>query len=165
MQGNTALTDHHVREAHPPDGPTIEAIIRGCGLFSPEEAEGFAASLPAYFEAAGEGGAHPEGLTWLLAEDCGAAYLSPEPGPGVWNLLFLGVLPQARRRGVATALVAEAERCLGGRGARMLLIDTSTSPAQAAARALYARLGYQAVGEVPDFWGPGDGKLTFRRAL
>ncbi|WP_196053687.1 GNAT family N-acetyltransferase [Paracoccus lichenicola] len=39
-------------------------------------------------------------------------YLAPEPGPGAWNLLFLGVRPEARRRGVARALVAEVERRL-----------------------------------------------------
>ena len=27
------------------------------------------------------------------------------------------------------------------------------------------RLGYERVGLIPDYWGPGDGKLTFRRAL
>ncbi len=47
----------------------------------------------------------------------------------------------------------------------MLLIDTSTEPPMAAARALYERLGYARVGLIPDHWGLGDGKLTFRRLL
>ena len=45
----------------------------------------------------------------------------------------------------------------------MLLIDTSTEPPMEAARALYSRLGYERVALIPDYWAPGDGKLTFRR--
>ncbi len=121
-----------VRDAHVSDMSAIEAVIRGIGLFTPEEADSFASSLPGHF--AGEA----EGRVWLLAgEGAGAAYLSPEPaGPGVWNLLFLGVRPEARRRGVARAVIAEVERRLREQGARMLLIDTSTEPPMEAARAL-----------------------------
>ncbi len=149
-----------VRDARPDDTSALEAIIQGVGLFTPEEADGFAGSLADHF-------ASPdEGHSWLLASDGqGAAYLAPETGPGVWNLLFLGVLPEARRQGIALALVVEVEKRLRVQGARMLLIDTSTEPPMAAARALYERLGYERVGLIPDYWGPGDGKLTFRRAL
>lgn len=150
-----------VRDAQPDDVSALEAIIRGIGLFTPEEADGFAGTLTGHF-------ADPEeGHLWLLAgEGQGAAYLAPEPaGPGVWNLLFLGVLPEARRHGVARALITEVERRLKTQGARMLLIDTSTEPPMAAARALYEALGYERVALIPDYWGPGDGKLTFQRAL
>jgi ribosomal protein S18 acetylase RimI-like enzyme len=150
-----------VRDAQPNDISTLQAIIHGVGLFTPEEAEGFASTIPDHF-------AQPsEGHVWLVAGDGqGAGYLAPEAaGPGVWNLLFLGVRPEARRQGVARALITEVERRLQAQGARMLLIDTSTEPPMAAARALYERLGYARVGLIPDYWGPGDGKLTFRRLL
>ena len=158
----TALTDQaRVRDARADDTSALEAIIRGVGLFTPEEADGFAGTIPDHFAQPGEG------HLWLLADDGqGAGYLAPESvGPGVWNLLFLGVLPEARRTGVARALVAEAEARARAAGGRMLLIDTSTEPPMAAARALYERLGYERVGLIPDYWGSGDGKLTFRRVL
>lgn len=160
-----ALTDNPtVRDARATDIPALQAIVHGVGLFTPEEAQGFASSLPGDFEAEAAGSG--EGRLWLLADGGeGAAYLAPEIGPGVWNLLFLGVRPEARRQGVARALVAEVERRLREQGARMLLIDTSTEPPMAAARALYESLGYERVGLIPDYWGPGDGKLTFRRVL
>ena len=150
-----------VRDAQPDDIPALQAVIRNIGLFTPEEADGFAGTIPGHFASPSQG------HLWLLADDGqGAAYLAPEAaGPGVWNLLFLGVLPEARRRGLARALIAEVEQRLRAQGARMLLIDTSTEPPMAAARALYERLGYERVGLIPDYWGPGDGKLTFRRAL
>jgi ribosomal protein S18 acetylase RimI-like enzyme len=150
-----------VRDAQPDDISALQAVIRNIGLFTPEEAEGFAATIPDHF-------AEPsEGHVWLLAgEGQGAGYLAPEAaGPGVWNLLFLGVRPEGRRQGLARALVTDVERRLRAQGARMLLIDTSTEPPMAAARALYEALGYERVALIPDYWGPGDGKLTFRRAL
>ena len=156
------LTDQsRVRDARADDIPALQAVIRGIGLFTPEEADGFAGTIPDHFAQPGEG------HVWLLADDGrGAGYLAPEAaGPGVWNLLFLGVLPEARRQGVARALVADVERQLRAQGARMLLIDTSTEPPMTAARALYERLGYERVGLIPDYWGPGDDKLTFRRVL
>ena len=52
----------------------------------------------------------------------------------------LVVAPDARRRGVATRLVAAAEEWATGQGLARLTLDTGT--ANAAARALYARLGY-----------------------
>ncbi len=126
----------------------------------PEEADGLAGSLPGHFDGP------DEGRVWLITgAGLEAAYLSPEASPGVWHLLFLGVRLEVRRRGLARALIREVERRLREQGARMLLIDTSTLPPMAAARARYAALGYERVGLIPDHWGPGDGKLTFRKAL
>lgn len=149
-----------VRDARASDIPAIAAVIHGCGLFSPAEAEGFAGGLLGHFDGP------PEGRLWLVAGDgAGAALLSPEPAPGVWNLLFLGVLPDARRRGLARALVGEAERRMRRDGARMLLIDTSDAPPMEPARALYAALGYRRAALIPDYWAPGEGRLTFLKAL
>ncbi len=151
-----------VREAHVSNIPAVAAVIHGIGLFTTEEADGFVSSLPGHFEDKTK----TEGRVWLVAGDgLGAAYLSPEPSPGVWNLLFLGVLPEARRQGVARAVIAEVERRLRATGGRMLLIDTSTEPPIEAARALYAALGYQRVGLIADYWGPADGKLVFCQRL
>lgn len=150
-----------VRDAHLDDIPALQAVIRGIGLFTPEEAEGFAGTIPDHF-------AQPsEGHVWLIADNGqGAGYLAPEAaGPGVWNLLFLGVLPEARRQGLAHAIITEVEGRLRAQGARMLLIDTSTELPMSAARALYEALGYERVAVIPDYWGPGDGKVTFRRTL
>jgi len=80
-------------------------------------------------------------------------------------MLFLGVHPEARRRGLATLLVRDAEARLSGKATRMLLIDTSTAAHLTSARALYAALGYEQVALVPDFWSPGEGKPTIRRLL
>jgi ribosomal protein S18 acetylase RimI-like enzyme len=153
------VTDHPIRDAAPSDAPALAALIRDCGLFSAQEAEGFAATLPDTLAPGSE-------RRWLLiAEGEAAGLLGPEPGPGVWNLLFLAVRPEARRRGLARALLAHVESRLAADGARLLLIDTSTLAPMAPARDLYAREGYEPVATIPDYWGPGDGKLTFLKTV
>lgn len=150
----------NVRPARVEDIPALAAIIRGVGLFTAEEADGFVASLPAALAES------QDGQQWLITSDgSGAALFQPEPAPGVWNMLFLGVLPESRRCGVGRDLVTAVEHRAIELGARMLLIDTSSLPAMAPARALYASLGYEQVAEIPDYWAVGDSKLTFRRVL
>lgn len=149
-----------VRQAGAEDIPALAAIIRGVGMFTTEEADDFAASLPAAIV-----DSH-DGQRWLIASDgSGAALFQPEPAPGVWNMLFIGVLPASRRKGVGRELVVAVEHRAIELGARMLLIDSSNQPAMASARALYTSLGYEPVAEIPDYWAVGDGKLTFRRVL
>jgi len=53
-----------------------------------------------------------------------------------------------RRRGVARALMLEAERIAAGRGRTLLTLDTATD---GGAGPLYERLGYVRAGVIPDF--------------
>jgi GNAT superfamily N-acetyltransferase len=149
-----------VRRAQAADISALENIIRNVGLFTPDEADGFATTLVAHFEAPDF-----DEPIWLISEAGGAAYLAPGPTPDEWNLLFLGVLPETRRTGLGRALVVATERASRRRGARYLQIDTSDAPNLGAARALYANLGYLQVAVVPDHWGPGDAMVSYRKAL
>ncbi len=79
--------------------------------------------------------------------------------------MFLGVLPEARRAGLGRDLVVAAEAVAAAHGARSLQIDTSDAPSFAAARALYAKLGYDQTALVADHWGPGDAMVSYRKAL
>lgn len=154
------MTTISVREAQASDILALESLIHNVGIFKPSEASSFAQSLYSHFQ--GEA----DGRAWFVASDgLGAAYVAPEPGMGVWNLLFLGVQPEARRSGLARALVLKIETQLRRQGARMLLIDTSTEPTVEAARHFYFALGYETASLIPDYWAPGDGKLTFCKKL
>lgn len=72
----------------------------------------------------------------------------PENQPHRCDLAKMLVHRRARRQGVAAALLQEAEHEAASGGKSLMLLDTVTG--SDAAR-LYARHGWQACGEVPDY--------------
>lgn len=76
----------------------------------------------------------------------------------VGRLGRMAVEPEARGRGLGAALLAEAERAAAAAGARSMRLH-----AQLAARSLYERGGYEAVGGV--FVEEGIDHVTMEKAL
>ena len=97
----------------------------------------------------------------LIAEDaqgiCGTVQLLfdlPENQPHRADLAKMLVQRRARRQGLGAALVTAAEATARECGKSLLVLDTVTgSPAER----LYARLGWQRVGEIPRYalWPQG----------
>ena len=98
--------------------------------------------IPAYYGAG-------LGRGFWVAEGEGGALLGMfglEPaGEGAAELRRMYVAPEARRGGVARAMLAEAERLCAEAGLRRLVL--STSELQGAALALYRSAGYRLVRE------------------
>ena len=82
-----------------------------------------------------------------------------------WNRLAqihgLAVRAELHRRGIASALVAEAERACRAWGARGMYVDTPVT--NAAGRALYEALGFREAYTMPRFYGPGVDGVTYQR--
>jgi ribosomal protein S18 acetylase RimI-like enzyme len=70
-----------------------------------------------------------------------AAGMSPAPAPGSWYVDALAVAADARRRGVARALLADAEAIARAQGATGVSLDTGLE--NEAARRLYESSGYK----------------------
>jgi ribosomal-protein-alanine N-acetyltransferase len=87
--------------------------------------------------------------TTLLAVLPGGFALGRVAGPEV-ELLTLAVHPARRRRGVGSALVQAFEAAAAARGATESLLEVAVT--NAAARALYARLGYRPAGRRPGYY-------------
>ncbi len=66
--------------------------------------------------------------------------MSPTPAPGSWYVDALAVAADARRQGVARALLADAEAIARARGANGVSLDTGLE--NAAARSLYEASGF-----------------------
>ena len=82
---------------------------------------------------------------------CGTVQLllaQPENQPHRADLAKLLVHRRARRQGVAEALLRAAEITAHETGKTLLVLDTVTG---GAAERLYARLGWQRVGAIPDY--------------
>lgn len=91
----------------------------------------------------GQGNFDP-GRWWLACLDeqpAGVLLLADMPEWGSWDISYVGVVPEVRRRGIAEALIqlATAEAGSAGVGELTAAVDTRNQPAWK----LYARLGFQ----------------------
>lgn len=71
------------------------------------------------------------------------------------EILTLAVRPGARRRGVGAELVARGAAQAVARGARRLFLEVADD--NEAARALYARAGFEEAGRRPRYYARADG--------
>lgn len=79
------------------------------------------------------------------------------------RLYSLIVAPFARGRGIARALVRTVETAAAARGCNCVSLEVRTD--NAAALALYAKLGYGIVGKIPRYYDDGCHALQLERAL
>jgi GNAT superfamily N-acetyltransferase len=110
------------------------------------------------------------GHLWLTCEAAGQTagfcYAVPEPlTDGTWNTRAIAVHPDHQSSGRDSALIAAVEANLRAAGQHLLVVDTSGTSAYAATRTFYLRNGYETESRIRDCWGPGDDKITFRKAL
>jgi len=84
---------------------------------------------------------------------------------GTYDLYWIVVDPVAQGRGIGHALLARVEAEVQARGGRLLLVETSGTPAYASARRLYETSGYRCEAIVHDFYAPGDDLLIFSKDL
>jgi ribosomal protein S18 acetylase RimI-like enzyme len=112
-----------------------------------------------------------EDHTWIVRESdagevVGAAYYAPEPfSYRMWNLYFLGVRPGQQGSGTGAALVAHVEAALRDRSERVLIIETSGVDGFEATREFYRKQGYVQEARIREFYGTGDDKVVFWKAL
>ena len=96
----------------------------------------------------------------------GYSCVGPTPATdGTFDLYWLAVDPAAQGKGVGRALVREVERDLRSRGARLLLVETSSRPDYENTRAFYARCGYTEAARIKDFYAPADDRIMLTTRL
>ena len=84
---------------------------------------------------------------------------------GTYDLYWLAVDPAAQGRGTGTALVRAVEEKLVDRGARLLVVETSSRPDYEGTRRFYARSGYTEAARVRDFYAPADDRIVLTTRL
>jgi len=85
---------------------------------------------------------------------------------GEAEVLTVAVIPEARRQGVGAALVTAAAAAVLARGASSMHLEVAEP--NAAARALYAKLGFAEAGRRRDYYATEQGRvdaIVMRRAL
>jgi ribosomal protein S18 acetylase RimI-like enzyme len=154
-----------IRAATPSDVPAVRQIAIATGMFTDADWPDVESMMSDSVR--GE----LEDHHWIVLEDhagtvVGAAYYAPEPFSNhMWNLYFLGVRPASQGDGVGGALVAHVEAVLRARGERVVIIETSGIARFEATREFYRKQGYTEEARIREFYGPGDDKIVFWKAL
>jgi ribosomal protein S18 acetylase RimI-like enzyme len=147
------------------DAARIRALAIAAGNFNTAEVE-IAEELVRERVARGD----DSGYHFVIAERAqkllGYACYGPIPGTMArYDLYWVVVGPDAQRQGLGRDLVARVECAIRVAGGTRLYVDTSTSNPYAAARALYASLGYCTEAILRDFYADGDDKVVFLKLL
>jgi len=82
-----------------------------------------------------------------------------------FDLYWIAARPDAQGRGVGRALMQAVEAQARARGGGWMWVETSDTPAYAAARALYERCGYRRLAALPDFYRRGDGLVIYTKRV
>jgi ribosomal protein S18 acetylase RimI-like enzyme len=154
------------------DAEAVGEIVAATGFFSPAEVA-IAVELVEARLAAGEA----SGYFFVLADEAtgfgdakgellGYACYGPIDGTlGSFDLFWIAIRPDQQGRGLGRRLMQESERRIAAAGGRRIYAETSGRPQYEPTRAFYARLGYTCESRLVDFYGPGDDKIFFVKAV
>jgi len=154
-----------ITEAKEQDGSQIIHLTAAAGVFKPGEVACVQELWDAYLR---QGEA--SGYDFLVYRNgdplLGYTCFGPHPlTEGTFDLYWIAVDPQARGQGIGHALLTRVEDEVRARGGRMLVVETSGTPAYAPARRLYESCGYRYEAVVHDFYAPGDDLIIFGKPI
>lgn len=157
----------------PRDRARVAELLVSTAVFSPEEVDVALQLFDASMRSDGPAGADDAQLadyefTGAFEGERLIGYACAGPTPateGTFDLYWLAVDAAAQGKGIGTTLVREVERGLRERGARMLLVETSSRPDYSNTRAFYARCGYTEAARIKDFYAPADDRIMLTTRL
>jgi ribosomal protein S18 acetylase RimI-like enzyme len=155
-----------IRRIRPQDRPSLKALLQAQSHFRPEE-------IRVGLELIDLALAHPgeEDYIILCAEEEEGeirGFLCYGKAPlteAVYDIYWIVVHPASWSQGTGSSLLHQAERELAHRQARLLLIETSSTPPYAIARAFYGKNGYREQARVLDYYRPDDHKIIYGKTL
>jgi ribosomal protein S18 acetylase RimI-like enzyme len=159
------MNEIELRDLRRADRGAIAAILESAGVFHPEEV---AVGLGLVDETLDPGPATD--YRWVVAAEggrvLGFACFGPVPMTvGTFDLYWIAVDPAARGTPVAARLDEAATAAVRALGGRWLLAETSSTAGYEPARRFYRKRGYTLLERIPDFYRPGDDRLTFGKRL
>jgi ribosomal protein S18 acetylase RimI-like enzyme len=95
-------------------------------------------------------------------------YICYGPTPcteGTWDIYWEAVKRGKRGGGIGTALIKTAETAVRKERGRLLIVETSSTPAYENTRLFYTSRGYRIISRIPDFYAPGDDKIIMHKRL
>ena len=139
------------------DKPQITDITARAGVFSQEEID----AVPVMFDEYLQYGTKDSGYHFIVYREGEqvlgfAIYGRRDLAHGVFDLYWIAVDPNARRKGVGSALIAASEEAVRAMGGRIIIAETSGTTEYESTREFYIRTGYVNEATIQDFYKPGD---------
>ena len=153
------------QDVRPSDRETVRKIVEATGFFSGDETE-MAVELVEERLTMGDA----SGYYFLFAESEGAVigYAVYGPCPATlhsYDIYWMAVYPDFQRRGLGRKLLAMCESLIQEKGGRQIYMDTSGRSQYEATRRLYDDRGYRQAAYLPDYYAPGDAKITYVKVI
>ena len=82
-----------------------------------------------------------------------------------YDLFWIAVDPDWQGHGIGRLILAESERCIRAFGGRRVYIETSNREQYQSTRGFYLCCGYACEATLAEFYGPGDDKVIYVKAL
>lgn len=101
-------------------------------------------------------------------EDQPLGYICFGPIPmtkGSFDLYWIVVDPQYYGIKIGSKLLSFLEEEIQTLNGRMILIDTSSLPTYERARRFYQNKGYKEIARIPDFYWPGNDRITYCKKI
>jgi acetoin utilization deacetylase AcuC-like enzyme/GNAT superfamily N-acetyltransferase len=149
----------------PEDVGRVRSLAASTGMFSTAEVDIASELVTERLTRGTRSGYHfvlAERGTRLVAYAC---YGLIEGTQGSFDLYWIVVAPEEQGRGLGTHAYARAEAAMRKAGAKQIYVDTSTSDRYAGTRGFYQRMGFIEEARLPEFYGPGDGKVIYVKSL
>ena len=95
-------------------------------------------------------------------------YICYGPTPmtqGTFDLYWIAVDPDLQKQGVGSKLLDFLEKVVKKSNGRMILADASSIPQYEKTEKFYLKNGFQEVARIPDYYYPGNDRMTFCKKL
>ena len=148
------------------DGPQILDITARIDIFTQQEFDSVEEVWSEYLA----NGSPPDGYHILVYREddkvlgftiYGIRFLAE----GVYDLLWIAVDPDARRKGVGRELISATEESVREMGGRILIAETSGTPEYASTREFYVGVEYENEASIKDFYKQGDDLKIYTKRL
>lgn len=149
----------------PSDRDDIRRLVKSTGFFSEVEL-GIAVELVEEHLSHGV----RSGYHFLFAETSGCvigyACFGPIPGaPNRYDIYWVVVHDGFRRSGIGKSLMEKTEMAIKRQGGERIYIETSSRDQYSTTRTFYDSCGYTKEALLEDFYGPGDDKFIYVKAI
>ena len=147
------------------DRPSIEGILRRCGVFRDEEVAVALEVLDVYLHRPGQQDYQVHTATRAGAVAGYVCFGRNTMTDGTFELYWIAVDPAQHRHGVGRALMGLAEREIAGQSGRLISVETSSREDYLATRTFYLGLGYRQAAVVADYYAVGDAKVILTKKV